>query len=115
MESEKLYDFSNLRNEISNSVKDHNNYGSLNGIVYSSTMMIIAILFTSLATLLPKSQLVLLAFKLMSGGAAVLISLDRISNWRARSIYYREMRHEYLIYLLRFHFTKHADKFFSKR
>lgn len=112
MKKENPGNFSDLKKEIKTSIDEHTKFAGWDGTIYNVTA-VLAILLTSLAALLP-SSIGTLYPKIISGIAAILITVDRALNWGGRWIYHRQMRHEYLNILAKISFYENMPKNFSE-
>ena len=105
------YEFNDLKNQITESVNEHNTLQSRDGFLYNGAV-IIAILFASSATFL--FDYCPLWAKSLSLLSAVIIAIDSSLNFGARWVYHRQMRHEYLIILARIDLIENSNQHFNE-
>jgi hypothetical protein len=87
--------FESLKKYVDDGVKEHDHYQSQNAYLYNY-LIVIAIICTSSAAILPLNPDDTWITKLLAGVGAIIISLDRALNFGSRWVYHRQMRHGYL-------------------
>jgi hypothetical protein len=107
-----MANFEQLKTNINSGVAEHDKHQTWDAYAYNS-FAILAIIFTSLAAVLPTDDKDTWIVRVLAGVGAILISLEKFMHFGSRWVYNREMRHGYLIVAFKIYFYENLPEGFS--